>query len=72
MDNQKNKFFDQYKKKDIIANKNQAISYCNNIPKECIVSNAISNLNIYVNTNFSKKTISLKMHDQRSIVFQFI
>tara|TARA_B100000686_G_scaffold348273_1_gene438884 strand:- start:358 stop:1950 length:1593 start_codon:yes stop_codon:yes gene_type:complete len=70
----KNKFFEQNKEKKIITNKNQAISYCSNIPNECIVSDAINNSNIYLdNFNFSKKDYFFKkMHNQKSITFQII
>ena len=70
----KNKFFEQNHNQKIIANKNQAISYCIKIIKDCIVSNAVNNSNIYIdNFNFSQKDFFIKkIYNQKSISFQFI
>tara|TARA_B100000886_G_C20426530_1_gene494374 strand:- start:5794 stop:7377 length:1584 start_codon:yes stop_codon:yes gene_type:complete len=70
----KNKLFEQNYNQKIITNKNQIMSYCTKIVKNCLVSNAINNLDIYIeNFDFSQKDFFIKkIHNQRSITFQFI
>ena len=70
----KNKFFEQRRDQNIVANKNHAISYCTRIVKECFVSNAINNSNNYIeNFEFSQLDFFIKkIHNQKSITFQFI